>query len=54
MMCMFYFWSVYLICNVSFTLKKIKFVMMNKGDKTNTKFLNIKYIQMMSIKVSDY
>lgn len=28
--------------------------MMNKGDKTNTKFLNIKYIQMVSIKISDY
>lgn len=52
--CMYNFWSVYLICSVPVTLKKIKFVMMNKGDKTNTKFLNIKYIQMVSIKISDY
>lgn len=50
MICMYNFWSVYLICSVSVTLKKIEFVMMNKGGRT--KFLNIKYIQMVSLKIS--
>lgn len=42
--CMYNFWLVYLLCSVFVILKKIKFVMMNKGGKINIKFLNIKYI----------